>query len=549
MGNITTLQDVLRAGIDIDAQADDGRTALHCAARSGQVEVVRWLLKANVQCGTLKPDSSYYSVILESVQGKSLECCQLLLNMPTGAELMTEVVKLGRKEIRENLVPWPDMARLAIQVTQSDDLEIAKYVFESIPINHALAIVDNVRIDFAQTMANEAAKGGRIRMLQLLETICPAVLSGVRASQGTPLYAAVSRGQTACARLILPYMREDWYWLRRKDSKQISVGNLAFRIAASKGFADIVSAFLETEPRVLVNMINNSGRSALHDAIKRGHVDTVKVLVRHAATDVKLKGYRRVGTALHVAIRANNLEIVEVLLRCQGIDVCLRDDNGRAPLYLAVSLGLIEIVTALLEHGAKDYGALFPAFWSWETALPAVQLIIRYIVAEFNAVIDEKVIQTRAHLAEFLFNVKGYRYSYVSHDWNHLLPLAVKLNDVDLLRVLLSLDSITPHDLNKKIYEPWRNNWAYRTPLNYARNRGYTEVADLLSAYEAIDKVWDPIGELAAQEREEGLKSATKDDHPTQPAEEQPTREQQADVDVDSDDAEMYGSDGDEEDV
>jgi ankyrin repeat protein len=38
-GNVAMLQEILKAGVSISSQADDGRTALHCAARAGHVEV------------------------------------------------------------------------------------------------------------------------------------------------------------------------------------------------------------------------------------------------------------------------------------------------------------------------------------------------------------------------------------------------------------------------------------------------------------------------------------------------------------------------------
>ncbi|KAL1651699.1 hypothetical protein SLS61_005362 [Didymella pomorum] len=66
-------------------------------------------------------------------------------------------------------------------------------------------------------------------------------------------------------------------------------------------------------------------------------------------------------------------------------------------------------------------------------------------------------------------------------------------------------------------------NGTYRTPLNYARNRGYTEIADLLTSHGAIDEFRDSEGIMAAEEREEALKMAANDNELTQPVEQQPT--------------------------
>jgi len=119
-----------------------------------------------------------------------------------------------------------------------------------------------------------------------------------------------------------------------------------------------------------------------------------------------------------------------------------------------------------------------------------------------------------------------YQDVYLWKGWQRirLIPIAVKEKDMDLLQVLLNLDSMTPDDVNEKIDGPHNvRGWTYRTPLNYARNRGYTEIAHLLSAHGAIDEFRDPDGALAAWEKEEALKLAAKDNESTQPAKEQST--------------------------
>jgi hypothetical protein len=91
-GNMTVIQEILDAGIDIDAQADDKRTALHCAARAGQVEATHFLLELDPSRWTQKPISFWCSVVAEAITGKSLACCQLLLGSPTNKKFMAKTI-------------------------------------------------------------------------------------------------------------------------------------------------------------------------------------------------------------------------------------------------------------------------------------------------------------------------------------------------------------------------------------------------------------------------------------------------------------------------
>lgn len=541
-GNMTLVQENLGAGIDIDAQADDGRTALHCAARADQMEATHFLLELDPLRWTQKPTSFWCSVVAEAITGKSLACCKLLLQSRTNevfvARMTTELVELDCRpqtsELRKSNT-WSLMAAVAIRAVQSNDQEIVECVLESLPIEPICTQYRksfSIKISLARLMAVEAAGKSMICVLQVLELQCPDVLSGGLTNPENPLYAATVHNQAACVRWLLRYTRKDDDWIPGAYQRRIPVGNYAFQTAAKKGFTNVLKAFLEEEPRVLPNMRNRLGRTPLHEAAACGSAKIVQMLVDHAATDVNMRtryGWRERDTALQLAVGKRDLKIVQILLRCGRIDASRKNFGSGTPLCLAASLGYTDIAIALLEHGARDDQALFQAFQNWETSLPVVQLIVRYLAQDSSLMFDETTIQSRAHLADFLLNVKGYRYEDVKvpdifRGWGmlHLIPPAVRENDADLLRLLLNLDYIMADDLNEEMYHYGVTYMHYRTPLNYAKSRGYTEVADLLSAHGAIDEFYDPDGIMAAGEREEALKLAAKNDESTQPAQEQP---------------------------
>lgn len=529
-GDLVVLQKVLNAGVYIDSQADDGRTALHCAARAGQDEVARAILELETPCWSQKSDFFWCSVLQEAILGKSLGCCQFLLGSPVIKDSITRVMtglveifsdRLRKTELKSNEV-WTHVANLAILATRSNDRGIVESILESfsiepVGVQHEEDIIISIRQFLARIMAVDAAKRSLIGILEMLRVRCSAALWPTPKYHNCPLHAAIVRNQAACVRWLLRHTRGNDY---RRSS--------AFQKAVKLGFKTIVEIFLEAESNFRPDLRNRFGRAALHDAVKNGDTEIVQVLVDFASTDINITTNNRrrtCDTALHLAVGVRNLDIVKVLVRCERTDVSLKNGQGQTALCLATSDGLVDIATVLLEHGARDDRALFQAFSDWDAGMLVAQVIVRYLERDTGTTFDETKIQTRAHLGEYLFKMKGYRYEDVYTTRNvgptYLIPIAVKERDIDLLLLLLGLDSITADDLNEKMCN-LRSRICYRTPLNYARSRDYTDIADLLSASGAVNEIYDPFGELVAEERMDALRLAAKDDESTQSAQEQP---------------------------
>lgn len=121
-----------------------------------------------------------------------------------------------------------------------------------------------------------------------------------------------------------------------------------FLYAGATGQTGLVRLFLENGARF--NVFNRYNGTALIPACERGHVETVKVLV-------KTKGFpvnhiNRLGwTALMEAVILGNgtqkyQEIVKIL-KDNGADLTIPDRSGKTPLQHAEELGFAEIVQIL----------------------------------------------------------------------------------------------------------------------------------------------------------------------------------------------------------
>ena len=89
--------------------------------------------------------------------------------------------------------------------------------------------------------------------------------------------------------------------------------------------------------------------NAFAKAAANGHVRVIQALLNAGVLiDTPGKG---LGTAVCEAARNNRLAAVEVLVEC-GADIN-RQENGWLPLYVAAKRGHLEVLEALLSHGAE----------------------------------------------------------------------------------------------------------------------------------------------------------------------------------------------------
>ncbi|REC63528.1 hypothetical protein DRF65_05380 [Chryseobacterium pennae] len=146
--------------------------------------------------------------------------------------------------------------------------------------------------------------------------------------------------QTEMAKLLISYKAD----VNLQDDQLDS----AFLYAGASGQTELVTLYLENGARF--DLFNRYNGTALIPACERGHVETVKVLV-------KTKGFpinhvNKLGwTALMEAVILGNgtqkyQEIVQIL-KDNGANLTIPDYAGKTPLQHAESLGFKEIALIL----------------------------------------------------------------------------------------------------------------------------------------------------------------------------------------------------------
>lgn len=99
------------------------------------------------------------------------------------------------------------------------------------------------------------------------------------------------------------------------------------------------------------NAHDTSGKTPLHLAIREKRLEDVRSLLEHGAHPAIREQSSEWCYPLHIAILSEQGDIVTLLLKHKA-DVHVTDNVGRTPLYLAISIGSVDLVKILIEAGA-----------------------------------------------------------------------------------------------------------------------------------------------------------------------------------------------------
>ena len=107
---------------------------------------------------------------------------------------------------------------------------------------------------------------------------------------------------------------------------------------------------------ILPSLVFSDVKNKIIDAAKKGDYNTVQKLVDRSITPVNLNSLNIKNengkTALHEAVQKGDKKTIEFLVRL-GADVNTKSTSGETPLHLAVSYDYKNIVEFLLKHGAR----------------------------------------------------------------------------------------------------------------------------------------------------------------------------------------------------
>ncbi|KAL6644836.1 hypothetical protein ACP70R_016444 [Stipagrostis hirtigluma subsp. patula] len=275
-------------------------TALHAAARAGQLDAMREMLsgKTPQQLGEL-----------------------LTKQNQAGETPLFVAAEYGYVALVAEMIKYHDVATAGIKARSGYD---------------ALHI---------------AAKQGDVDVVRELLQALPELSMTVDSSNTTALNTAATQGHMDVVRLLLS-VDGSLALIARSN------GKTALHSAARNGHVEVVRALLEAEPGIALR-VDKKGQTALHMAVKGTNLDLVDALLAGEPSMLNLTDNKG-NTALHIASRKARTPIIKRLLELPGTDLKAINRSRETALDTAEKLGNGEVVALLSEHGVQSARALNP---------------------------------------------------------------------------------------------------------------------------------------------------------------------------------------------
>ncbi|XP_010064416.2 protein ACCELERATED CELL DEATH 6-like [Eucalyptus grandis] len=206
------------------------------------------------------------------------------------------------------------------------------------------------------TALHVAARSGKTPVLAEIYSRCKSLLMEPNSEGDTPLHVASRAGQLSVAKFLVTEITsvslsqldiesgcncgfEMLRWGNRRN-------NTALHEAIRNGHSQVVRLLIKADSH-LVLYENSSGESPLYLAARGGMKEIVDWIL--TSCPLSAHGGSNGQTALHAAVSARHPGVVKALLRAKPELIKEADHHGRTPLYYAAFSGCHKLVQQLLE--------------------------------------------------------------------------------------------------------------------------------------------------------------------------------------------------------
>ncbi|KAF4617997.1 hypothetical protein G7Y89_g15008 [Cudoniella acicularis] len=328
-GNLNVLLQLHAKGIPYDTPDADGLTAMHFAARGGHLDIVEHL-KENAFC--LSYEDKVPTPLYEAAAGGHSSIAGALLKKEEDIDsvkkqdslwdnsAMAMAAKHGHKDVVVELLEAGMSIKPEWKLRTCDRETFNKLTN---PIREAIA---ECHIGILKTLLEWPISRNRMTLVE--ETV---------EQWDAAIQFEVDTASTTS-----------------KACQDEFSGEILSRLtkAAEKGNSLLLRILLRAKTKSAKEVYEKQLRSAIIDAVDRGHCAAVKELLDAdvSASTIDEKNANR-ATLLHKAVSNNNFEIVmELVNRNKGLNISTLDAQSLTPLHLASREGFINIVEFLLQN-------------------------------------------------------------------------------------------------------------------------------------------------------------------------------------------------------
>lgn len=470
-GALNIVQELVKAGADINIEETDGMTPLmFVASRGDDLEQIEFLVESGA-------DATY-----KNKDGLSVLDCAAS-SKHRGTDVLKYLVEHGGyadgytvKRALEARYPDYSKAEYLIQECEKNGEEWGVYEGYTIPYLAAFGTADRLEREMAggghswdekdhssgDSILMVAASMGNLNVMQyLINSGANIQFTGL--DGGTALTRAASNGRYDAVKLLmdsgyefLPYNEESAFENElhgAAENGDTEMMKLLFAYGfqlKKKSLHFALDGVCKSGNHEAIDLLVNEAQkqelkadfdygNGLIDAIDRNDLETVEYLLKTYGVNInKLDGW-----GLNAAVKENNIEMVRYLLN-HGAKVNPDVQGEETPLYCAVNCSGIEMVELLVEAGAD----IEQPVWNEETVVMSAAAtssrILKYLVekgADINKQSTEgvtclyyAVIGGKRENVEFLLS-QGVDTSPVIKDGKTAYQIAKDKKDKEILRI------------------------------------------------------------------------------------------------------------------
>ncbi|KAJ5177912.1 ankyrin [Penicillium coprophilum] len=310
---------LLEAGGNLEIRSDDGETALHFAARSGNCGIINSILDRKMPLID-EMDNFKKTPLLIAAENGNHDALATLLEC--GANVETQDDK-----------QWTILHYAA----KNGDLELVQWLLDFMP-----SLCDK-RNNLGQTALVVAANEGQSRVVDSLVKVAASRSESYGENEKfAVLMIAASKGSLDLMKDILSKSKQ---LSKRKNE---SGDDLLF-IAIKNKQEDVVRFLLTKNADLSIK--DGQGSTLFHSATESGLLKTVECLLKRKPGLINEKNTEN-ETALVIAFRKGDENVISLLLENKA-NIDVRDNDGRTALQSACRQSSLYIVQRLLNEGAK----------------------------------------------------------------------------------------------------------------------------------------------------------------------------------------------------
>ena len=452
------------AGCDINTRGLEGRTILHWVCEGNHLEVVKFLV-TEIKCD-LEAEDEYNNRPLHFA-------CAFSGNV----ELVSYLIKVAGCDINARGVQGRTILHMACE---ENHLEVVKFLVTEIKCDPEVKDEHNNR-----PLHLACAFSGSVDLVSYLIKVAGCDINTRGLEGRTILHKACEENHLEVVKFLVTEINCE---LEAEDEDSNRPLHLACAFSRS---VELVSYLIKVAG-CDINARGFQGRTILHKACEKNHLEVVKFLVTEIKCDLEAEDEHN-NRPLHLACTfSGSVELVSYLINVAGCDINTRGLEGRTILHKACEENHLEVVKFLvteikcdLQAEDEDSNRPLHIACAFSGSVDLVSYLIKVAGCDINAtgcqgrtILHKACEKNHLEVVKFLVTEIKCDLEAEDEDSNRPLHLACFLSgNVDLVSYLIK---VVGCDINAK-----GNN--EKTCLHYACERNSYDIVKVISAQPQCD--------------------------------------------------------------